>query len=65
VDPEPELVDDPVREQAPRELAAADRQELTVELALQAGHRLAEIALEERGVPRERLAERPRRDVLG
>ena len=56
---EAQLVDEVVREQVARELAATGQDQVAVELALQASDRLGGVPLEQRGVPLERALHRP------
>jgi hypothetical protein len=57
--PEPQLVDETGRQQVARQLTAADQDQVAVELLLQPGHALCELALDHAGVPVERPLQRP------
>jgi hypothetical protein len=60
MEPEPELVDETVGEQVPRELAAADEDEVALPLRLQPCDSLGRVSFDQTRVPLERLAKRPR-----
>jgi hypothetical protein len=57
--PESQLVDEVVRNQMAGELTAADGEEISVELFLQFRYGVRHIPLDHRGVPRQRLPQRP------
>jgi hypothetical protein len=57
--PESQLVDEVVRNQMAGELTAADGEEISVELFLQFRYGVRHIPLDQRGVPRQRLPQRP------
>lgn len=62
--PESQLLDEVVRSQMAGELTAADREEISVELFLQFRYGVRHIPLDQRGVPRQRLPQRPLRNEL-
>jgi hypothetical protein len=65
VDPEVDLVDEPVPDQVVGQLAAAEREQVAPVPSLDAGNALGQVARDQGGVPGERLGEGPGGDVLG